>query len=170
MTLEADLGSLADRSNFGQAIDVGGDIMVVSAPYATLPLDGEAFDLYEVMNTFPPESAFPTFTGIYGLFSASERMGEVRVYRRDGGCNDLGGGPSRGWVLVSVIRPPELNALERTAQRRLAPFVANWASAPRLISAMMEGSDCWSGTGVGGVRRRGRRLQCHGWCTCMNWQ
>ena len=51
-------------------------------------------------------------------------MGEVRVYRRNGGCSDIGGDPSRGWVLVSVIRPPELNALEADPSlRRLAPFV-----------------------------------------------
>ena len=49
------------------------------------------------MNTFLPESAFPTFTGIYGLFGhASERMGEVRVYRRNGGCSDIGGDPLEG--------------------------------------------------------------------------
>ena len=37
LTIAPDVGSLADRSNFGQAIDVGGDIMVVSSPYATFP-------------------------------------------------------------------------------------------------------------------------------------
>ena len=62
-------------------------------------------------------------------------MGEVRVYRRNGNCNDIGGGPDQGWTLVNVIRPPELNALEADpSQRRLAPFVTpNMGFAPRLI-------------------------------------
>lgn len=128
--------------------------MVVSAPYATLPLDGEALDLYEVMNTFPPESAFPTFTGIYGLFGASERMGEVRVYRRDGGCNDFGGGPSRGWVLVSVIRPPELNALEADlSQRRLAPFVTPNMGFGTSVDLSDDGRFLIVGAEQGGWRR-----------------
>lgn len=154
LTIAPDVGSLADRSNFGQAIDVGGDIMVVSSPYATLPLEGEAFDLYEVMNTFPPESAFPTFTGIYGLFGASERMGEVRVYRRNGGCSDIGGDPSRGWVLVSVIRPPELNALEADPSlRRLAPFVTPNMGFGTSVDLSSDGKFLVVGAEQGGWRR-----------------
>lgn len=114
--------SLADRSNFGQAIDIGGGTLVVSSPYATLPLSGEAFEQYEFMNSFPPESAFPTFSGIYGLFGAADRMGEVRVYSRNGGCGEIGESPG-AWTLTSVIRPPELDALAADpSQRRLAPF------------------------------------------------
>ena len=154
LTIAPDVGSLADRSNFGQAIDIAGDIMVVAAPYATLPLDGEAFDLYEVMNTFPPKSAFPTSSGIYGLFGASERMGEVRVYRRDGRCNDIGGEPSRGWVLASVIRPPELNALEADLfQRRLAPFVTPNMGFGTSIDLSNDGSYLIVGAEQGGWRR-----------------
>ena len=110
--------------------------MVVSSPYATPSLEGEAFDLYEVMNTFPPESAFPTFTGIYGLFGASERMGEVRVYRRNGGCSDIGGEPSRGMGPCqrdssSRIRMHSRPTHPSVGLLRLSP--QTWASAPQWI-------------------------------------
>ena len=154
LTVAPDVRSLADRSNFGQAIDIGGDVMVVSAPYATLPLEGEAFDLYEDMNSFPPETAFPTFTGIYGLFGASERMGEVWVYRRNGGCSDIGGQPSRGWVLVSVIRPPELNALAADPSfRRLAPFFTPNMGFGTSVDLSADGKFLVVGAEQGGWRR-----------------
>ncbi|MAV55753.1 MAG: hypothetical protein CMJ28_07345, partial [Phycisphaerae bacterium] len=154
LSLRPDPGSLADRSNFGQTIDLGGDILVVSSPYATLPLSGEAFDLYQDMNTFPPESAAPSFSGIYGLFGAADRMGEVRVYSRLSVCNEIGETPDEGWTLVSVIRPPELNALEADPSlRRLAPFVTPNMGFGSAIDLSNNGRFLIVGAEQGGWRR-----------------
>ena len=87
-------------------------------------------------NTFP-ESSFPTFTGGGGLFAASERMGEVRVYRRICGCSDpYIENTYRMGPWSAPIRPPELNALEADPSlRRLAPCLLpqTWGSARRWI-------------------------------------
>lgn len=146
-----DLGSLADRSNFGQAIDIAEDILVISAPYATLPLSGEALSIYEEMAQFPPATAFPATSGIYGLFGASEQMGEVRVYSRNADCGGFGSGD---WTLASVIRPPELNALAvDPTSRRLAPFNTPNMRFGEALDLSLKGRYLLVGAQRGGWRR-----------------
>ena len=154
LTLAPDVGSLADRSNFGQAIDVGGDIMVVSSPYATLPLEGEAFDLYEVMNTFPPNPPFLHSVAYTDCLVPPNEWVRSGSIEETAGAVISEGDPSRGWVLVSVIRPPELNALEADPSlRRLAPFVTPNMGFGTSLDLSSDGKYLVVGAEQGGWRR-----------------
>ena len=76
------------------------------------------------------------------------------MYRRNGGCSDIGGQPSRGWVLVSVIRPPELNALAADPSfRRLAPFFTPNMGFGTSVDLSADGKFLVVGAEQGGWRR-----------------